>query len=119
MTGPDEVLDELAGAILDGTPVDWAEVEARTDQTDRSMLAELRLLATMRSLIRATPLPESSTMESWGHLRVVERIGRGAFGEVYRAWDTRLDREVALKLLPIDSAAGDSRKSSIIEEGLR
>lgn len=35
----------------------------------------------------------------WGHLEVLERIGRGAFGEVFRARDTRLDRVVALKLL--------------------
>ena len=41
--------------------------------------------------------PSRST--SWGHLELIEQIGQGSFGNVYRARDTRLDRDVALKLL--------------------
>ncbi len=35
-----------------------------------------------------------------GHYEVVESVGAGAMGEVYRARDTKLDRDIAIKILP-------------------
>jgi YVTN family beta-propeller protein len=39
-------------------------------------------------------------MEEFGQYRIKGLIGSGGMGEIYRAYDTRRDREVALKLLP-------------------
>src|SRR5438309_3437933 len=46
-----------------------------------------------------------------GPYEVLDPIGAGGMGEVYRARDTRLGRDVALKILPADVAADPSRRA--------
>ncbi|HTA86655.1 MAG TPA: hypothetical protein VK729_10310 [Silvibacterium sp.] len=43
-----------------------------------------------------------------GLYAIIEKIGSGGMGELYRALDTRLDREVALKLVSESDLSGDT-----------
>ena len=47
---------------------------------------------------------ELTTGSRLGPYEIVSRIGAGGMGEVFRARDTRLDRSVAIKILPSDFA---------------
>ena len=51
-----------------------------------------------------------------GHYRLIERIGEGGMGVVYRAQDEHLDREVAIKVLPQGSLADDAVRQRFRKE---
>jgi serine/threonine protein kinase len=139
------VLHDVAGAMMDGAPIDWASAESKADdESMRRIVRELRVIAAIADVhgtsavssdslsVDAEPgnLPsgeqprDGARAESpervqgtWGALRLLEKIGEGAFGSVYRAWDMRLDREVALKLLHREDTSRAREASAVIDEG--
>src|SRR3977135_2354394 len=51
-----------------------------------------------------------------GHDEILSAIGAGGMGEVYRARDTRLERDVALKVLPADLSSDPSLRQRLERE---
>jgi len=52
---------------------------------------------------------------SISHFRVTAKLGAGGMGEVYRALDTKLDREVAIKVLPEEFTRDPARLATAKE----
>ena len=84
---------DLAFAVLDGTPIDWAAAESGADGADGPLLEQVRVMATLADFHRRLVLPRDTAtlvpiddhgegLEHWGHLRVLERVGGGTFGQV-------------------------------------
>jgi serine/threonine-protein kinase len=51
-----------------------------------------------------------------GHYRILEKIGAGGMGEVYRAQDTKLGRDIAVKILPEAFARNPDRVARLRRE---
>jgi serine/threonine-protein kinase len=58
------------------------------------------------------------TGQKLGRYQIMEKIGSGGMGVVYRARDERLDRAVALKVLPAGALADESTRKPFREEAL-
>lgn len=111
---------DLAGAVTDETPVDWEE-ERRTHPELSRQIDRMRVLQAMAETYRTVEgvPPAPPFLFQWGHLRVLEQIGQGSFGDVYRAFDTVLQREVALKLRRGDRDGGGSGARRVLAEARR
>jgi serine/threonine protein kinase len=121
-------LTDLVGAVLDGTASDLDTAEVGASDSQRAAIRQLRILARVSELNRSVPIDSPSTetgpgdspgrLVSWGRLSILAEIGRGAYGDVYRARDPRLDRDVALKLLRVASTGDSERQAAhLVEEG--
>ena len=59
-------------------------------------------------------VPEA--LQRWGPFEQLHRVGRGSFGEVYRAFDPKLQRQVALKLLIPTSSEPEAERAAVLRE---
>ena len=103
---------DVALRLADGASIEWTEVGRELDAAEQRCLVRLQQLEALASVhssgnggnaaddsIRSAVERSDVTTLRWGPLEIIEKVGRGSYGDVYRARDPRLDRQVALKLL--------------------
>ena len=134
---PEDPLKELSESVGAAEEVDWAEASEAADQgEDQEALKALQLIAEIQKAHLQVEVEEdevpflarlpktgvvtenrpTGAVGSWGTLRLKEKIGEGATAEIFRAWDPRLEREGAVKLLLPNATRGPSRLEAVLRE---
>lgn len=119
-----DALMALAGRIAEGTTVEPSTGTADLPPgVDRDVVKALLDIAAIEAAHRQAEASfeqlwtgTSHMPRQWGPLTILERIGRGEFGDVYRAHHHGLNLDVALKLAP---ATTDADAARLLDEARR
>ena len=123
MKTPEETWDHLIEKLTNGESIDWQAELARYPE-DSDFIEQLKSLEKIYSAHHAIARPQQAInvdsndqpyLFSWGHLQVIEPIGTGGFGEVFRAFDPLLNRDVALKLLKAEQMSPAQSRHFVAE----
>src|SRR5207302_1578318 len=88
-------------------------------RSDRLNLHERQTVSPGKSHMNSSsqpPEPTLATNSLVGHYEIKSRLGVGGMGEVYLARDTKLDRNIALKILPVEVAKNRERLQRFVQE---
>ena len=120
----------IASAIAEGTPIEWSQEEEGLSEDEAAILREMQSLESIASAnaqlrlhftdtevtIGDRPRVAAPAPKSWRHLTILQKIAEGGFGGIYRAHDSVLATDVALKLLAPRGTTGDLNESRILRE---
>ena len=114
------------GAKPEARLLEWTSgSNTSEDAGDQSFLDSLGDIARVAAVHRAAgihpgapPSDVASPSERWGHLELIEKLGTGSAGVLYRARDSKLGHEVALKLFHRENIGAED-KDAFLSEGRR
>ena len=123
-------VDRLLQAALERPPAERSEFLRRACAGDEALESEVRsLLASQQEAgsFLETPAMQAATQTLEGgvcspisqtisHYHILDKLGSGGMGVVWKARDTRLDRFVALKFLPAAKMSDPERKRRFVQE---